>query len=345
MSVSYGWLAPAGGPGKRVGLVVQAAYHLEEFVPLRDELRARGIPADLLVPLPPRKPLNRFRPGVRRFGELLAAAPLPLVAASTAEELGPELSSVVVMNDWGQPKSLVDAVRAAGRPAYAWIEGVQDFADVDTGQARGAYTHVDHVFCLGEYGAARLVGTSRSIVGSARLRELWAGPGARPTGRRATVNSNFTYGVLTEHRRSWVASAAAACRSASMPWVLSRHSAERGLAFPHRTSRLPIGDLLDDSTHFVGRFSTVCYEALVRGVEFVYHNPHGEREPTFAQSQGAFVTTATTGELAAALSGPVQSADETRASAQSFLSHHLRLDPGPAPAVLAADVIESALRG
>jgi hypothetical protein len=339
VSADYGWLDRSPSDGERVGLVVQAAYHLDEFVPLRDELRTHGIAADILVPLPPKKPLNRFRPGVRRFRELLGATALRLDGGANVAELTSQLSSVVVMNDWGVPRPLVESVRDRGRPTFAWIEGVQDFGDVDTGQSRRAYSHVDHVFCLGRYGADQLPDTSLTIVGSARLRALWNGPGARPEGRRATVNSNFTYGVLTRQRRSWLSSTAAACRSAEMPWVLSRHAAERGVALPYRASDQPIGDLLDGSSHFIGRFSTVCYEALVRGVEFVYHNPHGEREPTFAEARGAFVSTDSTEELAARLREPARTAAQVRATAADFLEHHLRLEPGPSPAALAATVI------
>ena len=344
MSVDYGWLDRGPEQGRRVGLVVQAAYHLPEFVPLRDELRARGIPADLLVPLPPRKPLNRFRPGMRRFRELLAGTALRLDGVSTSADLTSELSSVVVMNDWGVPKPLVESLRRAGSPTFAWIEGVQDFADVDTGQSREAYRHVDHVFCLGQYGADQLPGIAHTIVGSARLRALWSDPAVETRDRRAVVSSNFTYGVLTEHRRAWVSSAMAACRSADLPCVLSRHAAERGFSFPHRSSSTSIGTLLGESSHFVGRFSTVCYEALVRGVEFVYYNPHGEREPTFLDPRGAFTVSSSEEELADRLREPVRSSTEVRTGAADFLGVHLRLEPGPTPAELAGAVIAGAVQ-
>jgi hypothetical protein len=344
VSADYGWLDRSPGDGERVGLVVQAAYHLDEFVPLRDELRGRGIGADILVPLPPKKPLNRFRPGVRRFNELLGATPLRIEGSSTPEELTSELSAVVVMNDWGVPRPLVESLRARGQPTFAWVEGVQDFGDVDTGQSRHPYNRVDHVFCLGDYGADQLQDVAHTVVGSARLRALWTAPGARPDGRRATVNSNFTYGVLAEHRRPWLSSVATACRSASMSWDLSRHAAERGTSFPHRSSDVPIGILLDGSSHFIGRFSTVCYEALVRGVEFVYHNPHGEREPTFALPGDAFACTTSTSDLAARLAEPGRAADDVRAHAEYFLRRHLRLEPGATPAALAADRIELSAR-
>ena len=327
-----------------VGLVVQAAYHLDEFLPLRNALGDLGIGADILVPIPPTKALNRFRPGVRRFRELLATTDLPLGEVFEETDLAERLSSVVVLNDWGVPGPLVASLRAAGRPTFAWVEGVQDFHDVDTGQERRAYRHVDHVFCLGSYGAAQLPEMERTVVGSERLRRLWARPPVEPTRPRVVVNSNFTYGVQTEHRRGWVRSVTGACSDAQIAWVLSRHTAERGTSWPHRRSRLDIGDLLDDSSHLVGRFSTVCYEALVRGVELTYHNPHGEREPTFGDARGAFQHTDSRASLAHRLRVPARSRAQVRDGAEDFLRHHLRLDDGPSPAALAAAVISDAFR-
>jgi len=343
VNLSYGWLGRESSSDQTVGLVVQAAYHLDEFLPLRDELRRRGYSAELLVPRPPKQPLDRFRPGVRLFNELLAATSLPIVGSSTVEDLTAQLSSVVVMNDWGTPALLVSALRACGTPTYGWVEGVQDYADVDTGQTRRPYRHVDHVFCLGDYGADQLGDQSRSVVGSERLRRLWAETNSRPTDPHATVSSNFTYGVLTEHRRDWLRSSAGACRAAGISWSLSRHAAERGTALPYRTSRESVSDLLGLSTHFVGRFSTVCYEALVRGVELVYHNPHGELEPTFTEALGAFSTTTSRTGLQMSLGAPPRTQAQVRDAASDFLHHHLRLDGGASPASLAVDVIETRL--
>lgn len=343
MSVDYGWLDRGSGDSARVGLVVQAAYHLDEFVPLRAALRERGIAAELLVPLPPKKPLKRFRPATRRFRELLAASDMTLEGPVRAVALTSDLTSIVVMNDWGMPKPLVESMRAVGKRTFAWVEGVQDFGDTDTGQSRGAYSHVDHVFCIGQHGADQLPRTEWTIVGSARLRALWFAPAGAAEAPLATVNTNFTYGVLTEHRRAWLSSVAAACSAAGMPWVLSRHAAERGFTLPHRASSRPIGELLDTSTHLIGRFSTVGYEALVRGVEFVYHNPHGERVPTFAESAGAFTSTDSAATLAASLCEPARPRAAVRAGAEEFLHHHLRLADGPEPAELAADVIANSI--
>lgn len=343
--IRYGHLGDAPMEPGAVALVVQAAYHLDEFLPLRDLLRERGVAAELLVPVPPKKPLGRFRPGVRRFHELLAAAPEPLGVIVDSDGLADRSGAVVVLNDWGVPAALVAAARAAARPTFAWVEGVQDFGDVDTASLRAPYTHVDHVFCLGDYGAEQLGHERVTVVGSERLRRLWQQPDGATPARHAAVNSNFTYGVQTDHRRRWLASVAGACRDAELAWTLSRHVAERGTVVPHRASRRPIGELLEESTHLIGRFSTVCYEALVRGVELVYHNPHAEKEPTFQQPGSGFAVSDSRETLAEHLRRPVRSRAAVRLAAKPFLEHHLRLADGPPPAELAAAVIEASLPG
>ena len=339
MSHAYVCLDPAGDRPTGVGLVVQAAYHLDDLVPLRDHLRAAGVDADLLVPLPPGKPFNRFRSGVRRHKELIATATMRVGSPVATDELAASLAAVVVMNDWGVPRELVERLRSNGRPTFAWVEGAQDFGDVDTGQDRHPYSRVDLVFCLGVYGAEQLAAQTCRIVGSTWLRRIHSAPVSAGPDRRATVNTNFTYGVLTQHRRPWLRSVCSAFREASVPWDLSRHPAERGVAWPVRPSPQPIGELLAKSTYCVGRFSTVNYEALARGVELILHNPHGEREPTFRTPLGAFETTTSAGELAAALARPVRSPEEVRAGAARFLAYHLRLESGPDPAELAAETI------
>jgi hypothetical protein len=43
---------------------------------------------------------------------------------------------------------------------------------------------------------------------------------------------------------------------------------------------------LTEASVLVSRFSTVPFEAMARGVPFVYHNPHGETVPTFMNPDG-----------------------------------------------------------
>jgi hypothetical protein len=325
-------------------LLAQASFHLDELIPLRTALLARGVPATVAIPLPDPKPLNRFRPGVRRYVQTLAAADEPLGTVVSSTAMTEQARALVVMNDWGPTRSLVEAVKASGRPTFGWVEGVQDFDDVDTGRERRAYRTVDHVFCLGRHDQQILSGVTSTIVGSTRLRSLWEAPAIPESDSvHVTINPNFTYGVFTRARRGWVRSAVSACRRAEVDWELSRHVAERGCAFPHRASRTPSDELLARSTHLISRFSTLGYEALVRGVQLLYHNPHGEKVATFEPITGAVAVTRSQAELVACLEAGLVGGDVVRQKARAFLETHLNLAADLAPAEIAADVISSAV--
>ena len=242
------------------------------------------------------------------------------------------------MNDWGVPRLLVESAVKLGIPTFGWVEGVQDYDDVDTGLARGAYRRVDHVFALGPASCA-VLGEDRSTpVGSERLLRLWQEPGSR-VGSEVLINSNFTYGVFVEARREWVAGVVEACGAAGHSYALSRHSAERGRSrFP--ASDRPIDELLPRSSRLVSRFSTVNLDALVLGVELAYHNPHGERVPMFADPQGAFDVTTDVAELTDVLRQPVRPREAVRAAAAPFIQQHVLLDASSTPSARAAAVIE-----
>lgn len=326
------------GLDRPVLLVAQAGHHVAELGPLADELAARNVPSVLAVPEPPRRPLARFRPAVRRHRLLLDALALttpPTPAGPIVERIG----ALVVMNDWGvSTRSLVDLAGQRATPTYGWVEGVQDFADADVPHRRAPYRQVDHVLCLGSYDHGQLDGTVRTIVGSTRLRELWDRPPTVAADRTVVANCNFTYRVLEEHRRAWLRSVRRAVRAGGRPLTVSQHPADRAVLRPWERSRSAVDVLLGRSSRLVTRFSTLGYEALVRGVPVAYHNPHGERVPTFARPAGAFDVTTSTDQLAEVLQGPEPSGEEIRRRAGEFLGHHLRLD-GPPPAAAAAEVI------
>ncbi|MBT5140627.1 MAG: hypothetical protein HOH36_16400 [Acidimicrobiaceae bacterium] len=327
-----------------VVLVAQAAYHLDELLPLAGELRRRGIPVEVCTPVPPESFGRRFRPSMRRHRGVLAAAGSQGRSTETFDSVTKRALGLVVMNDWGLTRSLVDAVSHRGVPTFGWVEGVQDFDDVDTGRDRAAYRSVSHVFCLGEFGANKLTDCDVTTVGSSRLRKIWAEPPVDNTSDpMVTINSNFTYGVFTDARRPWGKDAVGACRESERPFTLSRHEAERGLSLDLRARHHDVSALLLRSTHLISRFSTLGYEALVRGVHLVYHNPHGEKVDTFTEVPGAISTVADQAGLVSALQGPLDSGVVIRKRAQAFLNHHLRLGGAAAPAELAADVVERSL--
>lgn len=338
MSQRYATLGTEPG-GPAVTLVAQADYHLRELDRVSASLRDLGMSSRIVIPDIDWKPLHRYRPTVRRLRQLLDVSGRTLEPSVSIGRLLERSLAVLVMNDWGVPRRLVEAAQIENVPSFALVEGVQDFFDVDTGMARHAYRRVDHVFTLGRAGAEVLGRERCTPVGSTRVSELWSTP-ALPAGDRTVINSNFTYGVLTSARRSWVDGVVSATEAAGRPWVLSRHVAERGRS-GHPASRLPVGDLLKDCGHLVSRFSTVALDALALGIDLVYHNPHGEREPTFQGGSDGFAVTRTPAELQHVMARGPRDRSEVRAAVQPFLEHQVLLGAETDP----ADAVAVAMRG
>jgi len=324
-------------------LVVQTEHQLQELGFLADRLAQLHVPVVVVVPEPPRKLFHRYRPGFRRLNQTLHMAavcgrgPGGLL---DAQPLIRDAGALVVMNDWGVPKGLVLEARRLGVPSIAWVEGVQDFADVDTGRDRFPYRTADHVLCLGPYDHGLLDGTPRTIVGSQRLQELWERRvSPMPEVPRAIANANFSYGVQTEHRRHWIGTVLKAADAAEIDLVVSRHPADNGFTGRRREVRQDVQELLLGSSVLVSRFSTLIYEALLMGVGAIYHNPHGEAVPTFSKPSGAYVATEDTESLVEALRAPAAERSEVRRRAEPFLRAHLRLDTLERPVDLAAQEV------
>ncbi len=338
-------LGPVPDGPRPVVLVSQTEHQFEELAPLAAQLRDGGIPVDLVVPEPPKQTLNQLRPGVRRHRRALASAKERGWVAGPVIEVEPVVASagaLVVMNDWGVPRDLVVEARRLGIPTAAWVEGVQDFDDVDTGRSRRPYRTVDLVMCLGEWDYAQLESVEsveRVIVGSERLRRLWEHPRTMTSQPRAILNVNFSYGVQVDHRSDWVRGALAAGRLAGIDVVVSRHPADRGIIGRTRESSESALELLEGSSVLVSRFSTLILESLLLGVGVVYHNPHGEAVPTFARPDGAFATSHTVEELAEALRTEASPPIAVRETAGSFLQHHLLLEGPERPLDLVSNLV------
>ena len=324
-------------------LVAQAAYHLGELLPLQKELKSRGIGSYIVAPALPKKYLNRFRPSFARRKELLQE--LSLKNSNQCDVLSfSRAEAVVVLNDWGTTTPLIHWAREKGIPIFGWVEGAQDFLDLDTEKNRAPYRSVDHVFCLGPYDYEALSGTERTIVGSNRLRDITISPSGSSEDLSVVANLNFTYGVGTQYRRMWINSVKTATKKSGHTLTISSHTADPSSLLPWIRSSEPIDELFKTATYFVTRFSTLCYESLLRGVPTVYHNPHGEKVKTFLQPKGAFPITTSSEDLAETLKSMPLKRHEVREKANEFLLGHLRLESGPSPAELAGNVICSKIQ-
>lgn len=337
-----------GPPLRRgdVAFLVQAGYHLEDAVKTSAQLEKLGLCGRLVVPAGPVGPLRRFRSTTARLDETLRSAQrsgLEPGRRITADEIIEQASVLVVRNDWGPSRVLVEAARDAGVLTVGWVEGVQDFDDVDTGRIRRPYRTVDRVFSLGEYDRrilARDVPTD--IVGSERLWRRWSSP---PTSAELPLlaNVNFTYGVKSGSRRGWTRDVIRSARGAGLDLRLTRHPADRGWY----GRRLEMGGgtdvLLPQTARLVSRFSTAILDALALGVEVVYHNPHGERVTTFSDA-APIVTTTDRAALRLEVARPAREPRLNRTLASDFLHHHVNLDR-ERPSVLAARLLAETQNG
>lgn len=325
---------------------VQVASHFHETLVVQRELAKFGYGSRIVVLLPQMEMGKNLRSANKRAREVLATAHqigfLP-VKIRIEDILQEGTACLVVRNDWGVGRQLVSQARSTGIQTVGWVEGVQDFKDVDTGRVRNPYGHVDRVLCLGEFDKDALrPQIDASIVGSQRIWELFHG---RPTTKEVPllVNVNFSYGVLARHRRRWTVDAVRAAQRSSTPILISRHPADRGLRGRRSQSHKRMDDLLPQTARLVSRFSTVIYDALALGVDVIYHNPHGERVPTFKETMGAFTVTSSRTQLVQAITATSPCPEVVRQSAKIFLEHHVHLGDEP-PARLAAREIAKTIR-
>jgi hypothetical protein len=321
----------------RVILMPAAAYHVEETGPIAEELYKRGIQSVVMVS-------DRRWPSVEHAESAFAQ---PVIATVEAGDWLGRAAGVVVMNDWGEEyREYVDAANDLGVPTFAKVEGVQDFKDDDVHWDRKAYQHARLILAQGDNDVLALSGKESVKVSNNRLERIWLGPERTPGRPLVVVNLNFTYGVLEDARDMWLESVVEACEQIDVPYVISLHPAERDSyegSLP--IANAPMRYLLTRASALVSRFSTVPFEAMARGVPFVYHNPHGERVSTFFNPEGAYDVTTSETELAAALKATGDWQHGYRERASRFFLKQVDVEIGaPAPA-RAAEVIVGVLHG
>lgn len=328
------WPRPGGSP-KPILLVPAADYHLAEIVPIARELNRREIPTRIAVGISPWE---------RTWPALSAYPDLEVFALPEAEDLAGEVSAVLVMKDTGSLQPFVQTCRELGIPTMGKVEGAQDFWDSDTPNARLPYRSLDLVLCQGQFDSGALGDRVTAVVGSTRLERLWWAPPAAAVEPLAVINLNFVYGVRTADRKLWLESAIEGCNLAGVPYVISLHPAEKAKLDSPRATSISASRLLPRATVLVSRFSTMPFEAMARGIPFVYHNPHGETVPTFADAMGAFETTTSASELGALLPTLTPGSSEVRPRAQPFFAHHIDIDPSRRSEQRSADLISETVR-
>jgi len=318
-----------------IALFPQAEYHTHELVPLAAQLRGAGTETTLIV-------ADRWWGSM---SHVMHRAPDEVFAQPATGAWIASLRAVVTMNDWARDeRELVDAANGYGVPTIGKIEGVQDFDDADIERERNPYQRVRHVLCQGssDVRVVEAFGGNAHLVGSSRLERLWAQPPRTPHDSYVVINLNFTWNVLEHARDEFLQTAIEGCKRAGLDYVISAHPAERSRAGV-RVATAPMSELLTSASMLISRFSTVPFEAMARGVPFVYHNPHGERVDTFHSPDNAFETSTNAAELASALEDAKSWVSTYRRRCEPFFRRQVDIDPSRTSAQRSCAAIESIL--
>lgn len=310
------------GIDKLVFLTPQSRYHVAELGPLLLELESYGFnPKFVKTSSTSHHAVNEI---ARYTDEVFEYEPGDLA------EL--DVSGAISLNDWDESvKELFVELKEKSGHSISKVEGVQDFEDVDTGRERRPYRHSDLVLAQGMNDVENLPGINTEIVGSSRLEAFFADPACAKQTGKVVVNFNFTYGVLDHQAEDWLLGVASTLQKTNEEYTISTHPAQK--KFPDdpmvrdHIARDPFSHLLNGAGILISRFSTVIYEAMARGIPVIYHNPHGEKVPTFSNPEGAFLVSRSTDELETALVTAREWVPNYRDQSKEFFLRQVDIDP------------------
>lgn len=319
----------------KILILPSAGYHVEEAGPLAKQLGASGLDPIFLAD---ERRWQEIRAGMRRFD-------FPTHQIPEVDDWMDGVAAIVVFNDWGEYAHIVKKANELGIPTFAKVEGAQDFEDDDVDWKRNPYRTAAHILCQGRNDIAALPDQDCYVVGGTRLERIWHEPPRPIPEPLAVINVNFTYGVLEDAQDIFLSTAIAACRRAGIPMVASLHPAHRG-QLDHRieVATQPMSHLLTKASVLISRFSTVPFEAMARGVPFVYHNPHDERVPTFKRPDGAFPVSKDARSLAEAIAESLDRVGTFRDRCRDFFLNQVDIIPDTRPEDRAAKVISTLMR-
>lgn len=274
-------------------------YHVWTIALLREELDRRGI-SFVVVDISP----QWREAGVR---SMAAAANLPLVSLSEFILGDFRPRQIIVFNDWDPvTRPILAAAKTAGIAITAIVEGIQDYHDADVHWKRQAYQLSDTVLLPGEFDKRYFSAPDNSQkvipVGVARVQSLRRQPAKSAyksdVSPRVLINSNFSYGVLADHRDAWLTDAVEVVLAAGMTPVISRHPADKGELFETYITDMNFYECLDTCQATIQRFASGVLEAIARETPVYYFNPHGEKVDKFtADPMGAYCVIVDKGSL------------------------------------------------
>lgn len=236
--------------------------------------------------------------------------------------------ALVVFNDWDPvTRPILISAQEAGIKTIAIVEGIQDYDDADVHWKREAYKTADVVLLPGEFDRKYFLSHDAvlGVAGVPRIESLRNKEKMeRSNGKvRVLINSNFSYGVLEQHRDKWLTDAVEAVLEMEMEPVISRHPADKGTLFPEFVSKESFYDTLETCDVSIQRFASGVLEALAREVGIAYFNPHGEKVDKFTtDTMGAYKVCNTRKELLETLEDWKNLRKIAKENGARFLDHH-----------------------
>ena len=294
-------------------------YHAVTSVPIARLLRRRGLKVAFLD-------FTDVRGDEGSLGALARLGEEQSYSSGDFIGGGHDFKMLAVFNDWDRlsTRPLVLDAREAGAATVGLIEGICDFDDVDTGFRRDPYRSVEWVLGAGRHDRRHFgeLGRRFGVAGFARIAGTLAKPYRPPARRRAVINVNFTYNVLEEKRKDWLASAIEGCRLAGVDWVISQHPQDGGDLGARPVDERPFEEVMDENAVLISRFSFCIVEALAMGRGVVYHNPGIEKVEKFRDPLGAYSVSCDAPGLAAALKAEMERLGEAAGRRRRFLKEH-----------------------
>lgn len=309
------------------------AYHLLDCLPVYRQLQEFGYSVQIIE-------TDAWRDGRNEVTEAAAEAGVALTAFADFQAQRPRVRCCVVWNDWDPLMRIVmEACHRSGTETIGWIEGIQDYHDVDRGRGvqRCPYLRSRHLILPGGFDARYFRSTGQRLhVGEiVRIARLWHDRPQQQAGRspaqppRALINSNFSYGVLEDKRDAWVIQAVESCKATGYEPVISRHPFDKGELYPEYATSKSFYEAIAECDVAIQRFASGILEALAMGISTIYFNPHGEKSDKFIEPNGAYPICFGQAELTGLLRDRRYGWSE--GTARAFLADHCGLSETPHP--------------
>ena len=265
-----------------VSFVAQTASHVGEAAAAVGYLTKNGISSRIFLPNPPTGVTRRLRRSFHRSIEAqtqmtLSGLDYGSQLVSVADIVSTS-SKLVVFNDWGMPRDLVSRANQHGLETFGWVEGFQDFNNVDLERKELPYRTVQRVLGLVPSENQFFESNQFHLIGSSRLANIEQRQ--IPYSDRAIdvlVNLNFSYGVSRRYSRQWADKVVRACEANGREVFFTRHPLDKpGWGYRYESVG-PLGAVVGDAKTLITRSGTALLDGLAAGCDVIFFNPNFER--------------------------------------------------------------------